>query len=118
MRVLPDAPSSMRAGIVGIAFSTGPRDADYVPTGHRGPAPSLVEGPAEIPSIADTSGLVRPVVGPSLLKNSTVEFDLSLHEAFGLVRNRPDATADAEQSAPTEITAAGEPPASLCAVTL
>src|SRR6185369_12642947 len=37
MRVLPDAPSAMRAGIVGIAFSTAPRDADYIPTGHRGP---------------------------------------------------------------------------------
>ena len=73
----------------------------------------------ETPSIADTSGLVRPsVVGPWLLKNSTVEFVVSLHEAFGLVRNRVDAAADAEQIAPTEITAAGEPPASLCAVTL
>jgi DNA polymerase I len=36
MRILPDEPSSMRAGIVGLAFSAGPRDADYVPTGHRG----------------------------------------------------------------------------------
>jgi len=36
MRILPDQPSAMRAGIVGLAFSTSPRDADYVPTGHRG----------------------------------------------------------------------------------
>jgi DNA polymerase-1 len=35
MRVLPDEPSAMRAGIAGLAFSTGPHDADYVPTGHR-----------------------------------------------------------------------------------
>jgi DNA polymerase I len=35
IRVLPDAPAAMRAGIVGIAFSTAPRDADYVPIGHR-----------------------------------------------------------------------------------
>jgi DNA polymerase-1 len=34
--LLPDQPSAMRAHIVGLAFSTGPRDADYVPTGHRG----------------------------------------------------------------------------------
>ena len=34
-RVLPDRPSAMRAGIVGLAFSTSPRDADYVPIGHR-----------------------------------------------------------------------------------
>jgi DNA polymerase-1 len=34
-RVLPDCPSAMRASIVGLAFSTSARDADYVPTGHR-----------------------------------------------------------------------------------
>ena len=34
-RVLPDRPSAMRASIVGLAFSTAARDADYVPTGHR-----------------------------------------------------------------------------------
>jgi DNA polymerase-1 len=31
LRVLPDAPASMRAGIVGISFSTAPRQARYVP---------------------------------------------------------------------------------------
>src|SRR5262245_54358561 len=35
LRVLPDRPTAMRAGIVGLAFSTAPRDADYVPLGHR-----------------------------------------------------------------------------------
>src|SRR5437660_38979 len=35
MRVLPDASSAMRAAIVGMAFSTAPREADYVPIGHR-----------------------------------------------------------------------------------
>src|SRR5262249_8159144 len=35
LRLLPDQPSAMRAAIVGLAFSTAPRDADYVPTGHR-----------------------------------------------------------------------------------
>ena len=35
LRVLPDRPSAMRADIVGIAFSTGAHDADYVPVGHR-----------------------------------------------------------------------------------
>ena len=34
-RVLPDRPSAMRASIVGLAFSTSAREADYVPTGHR-----------------------------------------------------------------------------------
>ena len=42
-RVLPDRPSAMRASIVGLAFSTSAREADYIPTGHRAlaNAPSL-----------------------------------------------------------------------------
>jgi DNA polymerase-1 len=35
LRVLRDRPTAMRASIVGLAFSTAPRDADYVPIGHR-----------------------------------------------------------------------------------
>jgi len=35
LRVLPDQPAAMRSGIVGLAFSVAPRDADYVPIGHR-----------------------------------------------------------------------------------
>ncbi|MEX1129318.1 MAG: DNA polymerase I [Vicinamibacterales bacterium] len=31
LRVIPDAPAAMRAGIVGISFSTAPRRARYVP---------------------------------------------------------------------------------------
>jgi len=34
-RVLVDRPSAMQASIVGLAFSTALRDADYVPVGHR-----------------------------------------------------------------------------------
>jgi DNA polymerase-1 len=36
LRVLPDQPTAMRTSIVGFAFSTTPREADYVPVGHRG----------------------------------------------------------------------------------
>ncbi len=36
VRVLPDRSSAMRASIVGLSFSTSPRDGDYVPVGHRG----------------------------------------------------------------------------------
>jgi DNA polymerase-1 len=35
LRVLPDRPTAMRASIVGLAFSTAPREADYVPIGHQ-----------------------------------------------------------------------------------
>ena len=34
MRVLPDSPASVRAGIVGLTFATAPRQAWYVPVGH------------------------------------------------------------------------------------
>jgi DNA polymerase-1 len=34
-RIIPDQPSAMRAGIVGVAFSTRDRQARYVPVGHE-----------------------------------------------------------------------------------
>jgi DNA polymerase I len=41
--VLPDQAATMRAAIVGMAFSTGVHDADYIPVGHRalGNLPSM-----------------------------------------------------------------------------
>jgi DNA polymerase-1 len=36
LRILPDAPAAMRAGIVGLAFSTADRRARYLPLGHEG----------------------------------------------------------------------------------
>jgi len=73
----------------------------------------------EVPSIAATSGLVRPSsVGPRLLKNSTVEFVVSLQDSLGFERKAAAAAAEAEQMAPTDTTDTGEPPASLCAETL
>jgi DNA polymerase-1 len=42
LRVLGDCPAPMRASIVGIAFSTAPREADYVPVGHQ----ALAESPS------------------------------------------------------------------------
>jgi DNA polymerase-1 len=35
MRVVPDSPSAMRAGIVGISFATEPRKASYIPFGEE-----------------------------------------------------------------------------------
>src|SRR5690242_19621977 len=69
----------------------------------------------ETPSIPLTSGLVRPsTVGPLLLKNSMVECVVSLQpEGFTKA-----ALKLAEQSAPTEVTLTGEPPASDSAGTL
>src|SRR5262245_20783365 len=56
LRLLPDEPSAMRAAIVGVAFSTAPRDADYVPTGHR------ALGEAASMPIADALGALRGVL--------------------------------------------------------
>ena len=39
LRVVSAGGSAMTASIVGLAFSTGPHDADYVPVGHRGLGP-------------------------------------------------------------------------------
>src|ERR1051326_7528850 len=76
------------------------------------PAPVI-----ETPSIAAMSGFCRPSsVGPRLLKNSAVRFDVSRHDSSGTrFEKKFAAFADAEQIAPTEMT---PPPASLCADTL
>ena len=47
LRVLPDAPSSMRAGIVGISFSTAPRRARYIPLVDAPSGGGLFGGAAE-----------------------------------------------------------------------
>src|SRR5262249_37219619 len=62
LRVLPDRPTAMRAAIVGLSFSTSPRDADYVPVGHR----SLHATPT-IPLDVVLDAL-RPVLEDEILK--------------------------------------------------
>jgi DNA polymerase-1 len=56
LRVVPDSSSPMRASIVGLAFSTTPREAHYVPVGHHalGEASSL--------PIQSALGLLRPLL--------------------------------------------------------
>src|SRR5579862_3261406 len=56
VRVVADGPSSMRARIVGLAFSTAPREADYVPIGHRG------LGDLECVPVAAALDALRPVL--------------------------------------------------------
>jgi DNA polymerase I len=45
LRVLPDAPAAMRAGIVGLSFSTTARKARYVPIAQRVTGGDLFGGP-------------------------------------------------------------------------
>jgi DNA polymerase I len=86
LRVLPDEPSSMRAGIVGIAFATAPREADYVPIGHR--------ALGELGSMARDAalGALRPVLeDPAILKSGhDLKFDAIMLERHGIALRRLD----------------------------
>jgi DNA polymerase-1 len=62
LRVLPSAPAAMRAGIVGIALSAAPRQAWYVPLGHR-PASPLAASPA-VPAGRPSSDAGRDLFAP------------------------------------------------------
>ena len=58
LRVLPDSPAAVQAGIVGLAFSIAPRQAWYVPIGHV-EANSCIRSPSR-PERAGLPGPVRP----------------------------------------------------------
>ena len=64
LRVLTDGPTAMRAAVVGLAFSTSPRDADYVPTGHR-----ALSETASLPLEATLEHL-RPILEDETLKKA------------------------------------------------
>ena len=70
-RVLVDRPSAMQASIVGLAFSTAPRDADYVPVGHR-----ALGGIGSLP-LAEVSAILGPVLAdPNITKSGhDLKFD-------------------------------------------
>jgi DNA polymerase-1 len=80
LALLPDEPSAMRAGIVGLAFSTGPRDADYIPTGHR--------GLSDVASIAVRTALdiLRPVLEDAAIRKSghDLKFDAIMLARHGV----------------------------------
>jgi DNA polymerase-1 len=80
MRLLPDDPSSMRAAIVGLAFATAARDADYVPTGHRGltAVPSL--------AIAAALDVLKPVLEDPAIRKSghDLKFDTIMLARHGV----------------------------------
>ena len=65
-RIIPDMPSAMRARIVGIAFSTGDRQARYVPLGHensdmKGDLLASAAAPTQV-SLSDALERLRPVL--------------------------------------------------------
>jgi DNA polymerase I len=80
LRVIPDQRQAMRAGIVGLAFSTAARDADYVPVGHR----ALGEA-ASLPLAAALDAL-RPVLESESIKKigQDLKFDMILLGRHGV----------------------------------
>jgi DNA polymerase I len=80
LRVVPDRPSSMRAAIVGLAFSTSPRDADYVPIGHR-----ALSGTACVP-FTEALDALRPVLEDEAVRKSghDLKFDTIMLARHGV----------------------------------
>jgi DNA polymerase-1 len=62
LHVLPDRPTAMRASIVGLSFSTEPREGDYVPIGHRS-----LDNTACLP-LAEALDALRPILEDESLK--------------------------------------------------
>jgi len=70
LRVLPDGPTAVEAGIVGIACATAPRSARYAPITRRGPDGErglLGLSPAQSPTgpglrLEDVLGVLRPIL--------------------------------------------------------
>jgi DNA polymerase-1 len=89
LRVLPDAPSSMRAGIVGIAFAAAPRRARYVPLA-AGASGGGLFGTGGDPggglSAADALASLKGVLeDPSILKvGHDLKFDTILLARHGI----------------------------------
>ena len=91
LRVIPDAPSAMRAGIVGIAFSTSARRARYVPFSNQpAPAGDLFDGQpqAAAPGADGTAALValKPVIeDPAVRKiGHDLKFDAIILARHGI----------------------------------
>src|SRR5205814_398174 len=80
LRVLPDRPTAMRASIVGLAFSTAPRDADYVPLGHT----ALASSPM-LPTRTVLDAL-RPLLEDEAVKKAghDLKFDAIVLERHGV----------------------------------
>jgi DNA polymerase-1 len=80
LRVLPDGSASVRAGIVGIAFATGPHTARYVPLRHAG----MHTGPQL--TVADALCALQPVLEDENVKKvgHDLKFDLIVLARHGI----------------------------------
>ena len=92
-RVLPDGPSAMRAGIAGLAFSTGPRHARYLPLAeHRGgdedlfgPDPPAAGAPEAL-AVPDALAALKGVLEDAAIAKvgHDLKFDVIVLERHGL----------------------------------
>jgi DNA polymerase I len=80
LRVLPDRPSSVRAAIVGLAFSSTERTARYVPLGHGG-----MHSSPQLP-VSDALAALKPILeDPSVEKvGHDLKFDAVVLERHGI----------------------------------
>ena len=80
-RVLPDEPAAMRSSIVGLAFSTGARDADYVPIGHR-----ALSETASVP-LETALAALKPVLEDATVQKigHDLKFDAIVLERHGVI---------------------------------
>jgi DNA polymerase I len=88
-RVIPDLPSAMRAGIVGISFSTADRQARYVPFGRpAAPAGDLLDAPAPDGWLAADVAIagLKPLFEDDQIRKSghDVKFDLVVLKNHGI----------------------------------
>ncbi len=89
-RVLPDEPSAMRAGIAGLAFSTGPRHARYVPLTERSAGGDLFGAMASTDrdrvEVADALAALKGVFeDPGVAKvGHDLKFDIIVLERHGI----------------------------------
>ena len=90
VRVIADGPSAMRAAIVGLAFSTGDRQARYVPLGHTGSDTghdllSTASVPTQL-TAAEVFARLRPFLEDAgvLKVGHDLKFDLVVLERHGI----------------------------------
>ncbi len=91
LRVIPDQPSAMRAGIVGIAFSNAERQARYLPLGHEGEQGgggdllASVSAPAQVDRATALAAL-KPLLEDSSVRKAghDLKFDIVVLERHGI----------------------------------
>jgi DNA polymerase I len=80
LRVLADRPTAMLASVVGLAFSTAARDADYVPVGHQ------ALGDSSSMPLAEAMRALAPVLEDEAIRKDghDLKFDAIMLARYGV----------------------------------